>query len=221
MLEREGLAVAAVTAIAGAERMTARVTGAAGHAGTVPMAGRQDALAAAAAAVLAVEAVAAGRDGTVATVGQLAARPGAVNVIPGEATFSIDIRAASDADRRAAVAALSERFRAIAGERGVRIDVEPSHAADGVETAGWILAELLAAMAELGHRPFRLASGAGHDAAAMAAITDVGMLFLRCAGGISHSPDERITGADARAGAEVLLRAVERMGGERVDRIDS
>lgn len=68
-------------------------------------------------------------------------------------------------------------------------------------------------MVDLGDSPFRLPSGAGHDAAAMAEITDVGMIFVRCKDGISHSPLEHVTREDAEAGAELLLRSVERIGG--------
>lgn len=213
VLENEDLAVCAVTAIAGANRMTVTVQGEAGHAGTVPMNARHDALAAASECVLLVEDIASRHEQAVATVGQISVDPGAINVIAGETEFSVDFRAADDAVRRSAVLELEHEFRAIARRRGVRISLDRSHEADGVTCAPWIVDQIEEAMVELGHRPFRLPSGAGHDAAPMAAITDVGMIFVRCEGGISHGPEERVTQEDAIAGANLLLRTVERIGG--------
>ena len=213
VLENEGLAVCAVTAIAGAVRMTVTVQGTAGHAGTVPMDARRDALAAASECVLLVESIAKHHPQSVSTVGQISAVPGATNVIPGEVAFSVDFRASVDAIRHAAVAELQEGIQTVAKRRGVQIVIDKSHAADGVTCAPWIVEQIEGAMADLGHRPLRLPSGAGHDAAAMAGIADVGMIFVRCKDGISHSPDEEITREDAIAGANLLLRTVERIGG--------
>ena len=215
VLENENLAVCAVTAIAGANRMTVTVQGTTGHAGTVPMNARHDALAAASECVLLVEDIARRHPQTVATVGQISAGPGAVNVIAGVAEFSVDFRAAEDAVRRVAVRELEHGIQAIAVRRGVRISIDKSHDVDGVICAPWIADQIEGAMVDLGHRPFRVPSGAGHDAAPMASITDVGMIFVRCAGGISHCPEEKVTRDDAIAGANLLLRTVERIGGGR------
>ena len=213
VLENEGLPLSAVTAISGADRMTVTLTGSAGHAGTVPMSARRDALSAAAACALAVEEIAGTYADTVGTVGQMSVLPGATNVIPGEATFSVDLRAARDDIRHLAIAALKTRFDRIAAERDVELSVNTAHSSDGVTCAPWLVETIEAAMTDLGHQTRRLPSGAGHDAAAMAAITDVAMIFVRCKGGISHHPDESITREDAIAGAELLLRTVERIGG--------
>lgn len=109
VLEREGLPLGVVSAIAGATRARITVTGEAGHAGTVPMAIRRDALTAAAELILAVEAIgrAGEADGLVATVGRLDARPGAINVVPGAVEMTLDLRAAADAPRRRAFSELS------------------------------------------------------------------------------------------------------------------
>jgi allantoate deiminase len=109
VLERAGLAVGVVTGICGQTRVLVEWRGASGHAGTVPMALRRDALAAAAELLLAAEALARGGDGLVATVGRLSVHPGAANVICGRAAMSLDVRHADDRTRRAAVAALRER----------------------------------------------------------------------------------------------------------------
>jgi hydantoinase/carbamoylase family amidase len=205
VLEREGLAVGVVSAIAGATRLQVAVTGMAGHAGTVPMSLRRDALAAAAEAILAVEACCRGHDGVVGTVGQIEARPGAVNVIAGAACFSVDVRAGDDAQRVAALARIHAAFDAIAARRAVCIETERTHEADACPCSDWLSGRLAAAIAARDLPVRRLPSGAGHDAMAMAALTDVAMLFVRCAGGISHHPDEAMSRHDAQAAAAVVL----------------
>lgn len=213
VLEAEDLAVSAVTAISGADRMTVTVEGNAGHAGTVPMSAREDALAAAAECVLAVEDIARHHPNAVGTVGQLSVVPGATNVIPGLVVFSVDIRAPVDADLTHAMDELSKRMREIATRRDVSITPEHTYRMDSVTSAPWTVETIETAMSELGHKARSLPSGAGHDAGAMADVTEVGMIFVRCEGGISHHPDENITYADAIAGAALLLRTVEKIGG--------
>ena len=213
VLEAEDRATCAVTAIAGADRMTITAQGTAGHAGTVPMGRRADALSAACEAILALERIAAEHRDAVATVGQIEAAPGASNVIPGRARFSVDIRAAEDSVRANAIAAFLAELDRIAAARGITFARDHAHSANGVTCAPWLLDQIEGAMGDLGDKPFRLPSGAGHDAVAMSDITDVGMIFVRCKGGISHSPLEHITPEDAQAGADLLLRTVERIGG--------
>ncbi len=213
VLEAEDLAVSAVTAISGADRMTVTVQGKAGHAGTVPMTAREDALAAAAECVLAVEDVAHSYEDAVGTVGQLSVVPGATNVIPGHVVFSVDIRAPKDDVLRHAMAELTKRMNDIAARRDVSITPDHTYMLNSVTSAPWIVDTIETAMIELGHPARKLPSGAGHDAGAMADITDIGMIFVRCEGGISHNPAENITEADAKAGVALLLRTVEKIGG--------
>jgi allantoate deiminase len=210
-LEAAGLALGVVTAIAGQTGGTVRFTGVAGHAGTVPMALRRDALAAAAEWILAVEAVARETDGLVATVGDLELEPGAGNVIPGRVALALDLRHADDGVRACAEASLRRRAEAIAAARGVALSWR-SHetAAVGLSTE---LAELLArSVAAAGHPVVRLPSGAGHDAAVLAAIAPAAMLFVRCAGGVSHNPDESVTVEDVAAAIAVSARFLEGIG---------
>ena len=205
VLEAEHLALGIVSAIAGASRFNVTVTGEAGHAGTVPMALRRDALAGAAAMIAAIETEARGTEGLVATVGVIEAKPRAVNVIPAEVRFSIDLRAPSDVLRLGAVAALEKRLGAIAAERGLRLTLTPLHEAKATQCDEVLIAELKASLTRLGHKPRELPSGAGHDAMAVASLCPVVMLFLRCKGGISHNPVEAITVEDADAAIEVML----------------
>jgi allantoate deiminase len=206
-LEAEGLPVGVVTAIAGFTRLQVEIKGMAGHAGTVPMAGRRDALAAAAECVLAVE-KRGGAAGLVATVGKIEASPGAINVIPGAARFTVDMRSADDALREAAIAALSEEFRAIAARRGVELAIHGTQSSQAAVCAPWIMDQFATAVRAEGVRELRLMSGAGHDGMAMIRLADIGMLFVRCARGISHNPAEAITAEDAEIGARVLLRFI-------------
>ncbi|HEV3376773.1 MAG TPA: M20/M25/M40 family metallo-hydrolase, partial [Thermoleophilaceae bacterium] len=182
----------------------------AGHAGTTPMDRRRDALAAAAEWIGAVEAEARGQEGLVATVGEIAAEPGAANVIPGRATASLDVRHPEDAAREAAVDALRERAERIAAERRVGLEWDEIQSTPAVGCSPE-LSEELAAAAAAGHEAPRLASGAGHDAAMMAAITPVAMLFVRCAGGVSHHPDESVRAEDVQVAIDVMTRFVERL----------
>jgi allantoate deiminase len=210
VLEKEGLPVGVVTAIAGATRLAARLTGMAGHAGTVPMALRRDALTGAAEAICAIEEFCrTGQGGLVGTVGYIHATPGATNVIPGQVSFTMDIRAPTDMHRRRAVSDIVRRIEAIAKRRNLALQVDVTHENRTVPCAPWLKAQVAEAIGAEGFRVFELPSGAGHDGMAMIDIADVGMIFIRCRGGISHHPDEHVELADADAGARVLLRLVE------------
>jgi allantoate deiminase len=208
VLEREGLPAGIVTAINGATRFAVEISGEAGHAGTVPMSGRRDALTAAAEAVLAVERICGAQRDLVGTVGRIEAKPGALNVIPGAAHFSIDVRSPDDAERAAAEHAVETAIEGICARRGVRTRITRLHASRATPCADWLMAQLAAAIAARGIRVRKLASGAGHDATAMRDLTDVAMLFIPCAGGISHNPRESANAGDIAAGSEILLQFI-------------
>jgi allantoate deiminase len=210
VLEIEQLPVGVVTAISGATRLAASLTGMAGHAGTVPMRLRRDALAGAAECIVAVEEFCrSDRDGLVGTVGYVDAMPGATNVIPGQVSFTLDLRAPTDAHRKLAVADIARRLEAIAKRRKLGLQIDVTHENRTVPCAPWLKAQVAEAIAAEGYRVFELPSGAGHDGMAMIDIADVGMMFVRCRGGVSHHPDEHVDKADADAGARVLLRLIE------------
>ncbi len=208
VLEDENLALGVVTAIAGGTRLSVTVTGVAGHAGTVPMDRRHDAITAAAESILAIERYCSSSPGLVGTVGKISASPGTINVIPGEAVFTIDIRAAEDAVRRKAVEEVRQEISAICDRRDVQLDIAVVHESDGCQCTPWLMDQLEAAVVKTGHPPKRLMSGAGHDGMAMAHIADIGMLFVRCEGGISHHPAEAMTEDDASASASALLQFI-------------
>lgn len=210
VLEAENEAVGIVTAINAQKRARVRVTGEAGHAGTVPMALRKDALAAAAEMVLALEEIAGGFPHAVGTVGVLAPEPGATNVVPGATGFSIDFRSPSNSDLLAMDAAIGERFAAIAARRGVGLEIAPY--AQDVATAmdGGLQEAFAAGIARTGANlaARRLPSGAGHDAMVMAKLCPSAMLFVRNEKGISHSPLENMTELDAGIAVRVMLETV-------------
>ncbi|HUG62413.1 MAG TPA: hydantoinase/carbamoylase family amidase, partial [Methylomirabilota bacterium] len=210
VLEREGLPLGVVTSIAGQSRFRVEVGGEAGHAGTVPMAMRRDALAAAAEMILAVESVGAAgpKHELVATVGRIAAQPGAVNVIPARVSFTLDVRAATDPPRLSAVEAIRARFREIADRRHATLTVERYHETPTTPCAPWLQAGLAAGVEAVGAPVRRLTSGAGHDGHAIHALTDIGMLFVRCRGGISHNPNEYAEAADMGLAVQALVEAI-------------
>ncbi|MBP1206948.1 N-carbamoyl-L-amino-acid hydrolase [Duganella sp. 1411] len=205
LLERD-LALGVVTAIAGSSRYLVELTGLASHAGTTPMTMRKDAAAAAAEIVLLVERRCAQGVALVGTVGQLQVPGGSVNVIPGACRLSLDIRAADDAVRLAAVKDVLDGIAEICARRQVEFSLQRIVDASAAPCAPRLMDQLGAAIERAGLPRFDLLSGAGHDAMAMAAITDVAMLFTRCGnGGISHNPLETMTADDADIAARVLL----------------
>jgi allantoate deiminase/N-carbamoyl-L-amino-acid hydrolase len=207
LLNRD-LPVGIVTSIAGSSRYLVNLKGVASHAGTTPMSMRKDAAAAAAEIILYVE-QRCGEDqhaSLVGTVGQLQVPNGSTNVIPGACVLSLDIRAAADDVRDAAVADVLKKIEEICQRRSVDVTIEKTVSAPAAPCAHWLMNQLAAATERAGVKPFELASGAGHDAMTIAKMTDVAMLFTRCGnGGISHNPLETMTADDAEVSAQILL----------------
>jgi N-carbamoyl-L-amino-acid hydrolase len=208
----EGLPVGIVSAIAGTVRCMVTITGTAGHAGTVPMGRRHDAAAAAAELVLYVEQRCARAPTLVGTVGQLAVPNGAINIIPGRCELSLDIRAADDSTRDAAIFDVMTEIGRIAAKRGVIIESKEVQRTAAVCCSPRLQSLLADAVTRAGAKPRYLPSGAGHDAMMFDGITDTAMLFVRCGnGGVSHSPREIITAEDADVAARVILDTVLRL----------
>jgi hydantoinase/carbamoylase family amidase len=205
VLEAEDLPLGVVTAINGASRFAIEVTGMAGHAGTVPMGLRRDALAGAAEMIVGIERRAEATPEVVATVGRIEALPGAANVIPSIVRFTIDIRAPSDAQRNSTSAQITSDLEAIARRRSLTVACRQIHDAGACICDERLIDALGAAVVRAGCEPRRLPSGAGHDAMAIVQLCPVGMLFMRCKGGISHNPLEAIALEDADLALTVLL----------------
>jgi beta-ureidopropionase / N-carbamoyl-L-amino-acid hydrolase len=210
VLLQEGLPLGVVTAIAGNCRFWLTVSGQAGHAGTVPMGLRHDAVAAAAEIVLAVERRCSNVATLVGTVGRVEVPGGATNVIAGRCELSLDIRAGDDATRDAAIADVRAEIDAIAQRRGVTVEIKEMQRMGAVACSARVQSLFADAIARTETAPRFLPSGAGHDAVNFGGITDMGMLFVRCGnGGVSHSPRETVTAEDADVGARVLLDVLE------------
>jgi len=204
VLEALKLPVGVVSSIAGQSRISVHFSGEAGHAGTVPMALRRDALCAAAEFVLAVEALGRILPGLVATVGQITAQPGASNVIPGLVTLSLDVRHQDDVVREQACRLLQEQASSTGTARGISPGWHTLQQHRTVPCSSR-LTQLLAQAIEAAKYPvYSLPSGAGHDAVAMSDLTEIAMLFVRCKGGISHHPAESVAPEDVAAAIEVL-----------------
>jgi hydantoinase/carbamoylase family amidase len=216
VLLHEGRSLGVVTSIAAGTRHWLTVYGRAGHAGTVPMAMRNDALAAACEMVLAIEGRCRAGGSLVGTVGILEVKDGTGNVIPGEVRFSADIRAAEAATLAAAERDAFAECDAIAARRGVRLERYRTHAVEAAPCAAWLqdrIAESIERVEAAGPAR-RLPSGAGHDAMILAGVTDVGMMFVRCgAGGVSHNPAETVSAEDADAAIRALGDFFERFEG--------
>ncbi|MBA2332519.1 MAG: Zn-dependent hydrolase [Actinobacteria bacterium] len=197
-LDGLGAPLAVVPAIVGYVRSTVTVTGRAGHAGTTPMAGREDALVAAAQRLLAIREAALAIPDAVATVGQLEVEPGGINVIPAAVTFSVDARA-PDAERLDALVAA--------------LGIEPALRVEPAVMDGNVCAALRAAIASLGLPAVELHSGAGHDAGILAAAgVPSAMLFVRSLnGGVSHSPAEHSSDEDIQLAVDALERALRQL----------
>jgi len=199
VLQAQRRPLGVVTAIAGQSRIRAVFAGRAGHAGTTPMHMRKDALCAAAEIISVAEKL-----GVVATVGHCTVEPGVSNVIPEKVTFTLDVRDAADAKRKAACAKLRQLAVSVARRRGLRLDwqvVQETPTAPMDKNLTSILRNAI-------DKAPLLPSGAGHDAAVMASACPSAMLFIRCKDGISHHPDESVRTTDVAAAINALTRAV-------------
>jgi allantoate deiminase len=208
VLESAGRPVGIVSGISGQSRLEIGFTGEAGHAGTVPMNLRRDALVAAARFIVAVQETAREIDGLVATVGQINALPGASNAIPGRTVISLDIRHMEDAVRHAALDKLYMQVQQIAAAERVEFDWLLITDNAAIPCGSSMVEALSEAVREAGIEPMTIASGAGHDAVMMSELTPAGMMFVRCRNGVSHNPSEFCEAVDAETAADVLMRTL-------------
>jgi hydantoinase/carbamoylase family amidase len=208
VLEHRGVRLGNVTAIAGQRRFEIDVTGESGHAGTVPMPMRHDALAAASEIVLALEAEALEHDGAVLTVGRLVVEPNQTNVIPARVLFRVDARSVDDAQ----LARLGERVVAhaerVAQRRGVRASVREIERRAAVAMDFGLRVALGDAFEAMREPALDIASGAGHDAMCIATIAPAAMIFVPSAGGRSHVGNEYTSAADLDLGVAALANAL-------------
>jgi beta-ureidopropionase / N-carbamoyl-L-amino-acid hydrolase len=208
-LDRTAIPIGVVEGIVTIDDYDVTVRGFANHAGTTPMAERKDALVAASQIVIAVREIARSEPGAqVGTVGQLAVKPNAPNVVPGEVAFTVEFRDL-DGDK---VARLGEAFKKrcaeVATVSNVAVDVSFTSRHAGARATPAIQTEIEKAATSLGLKTMRLASGAGHDAQAIATLGPMGMIFVPSIAGISHSPREASRFNEIAGGADVLLGTI-------------
>lgn len=208
-LQAADLPLGVVTAINGARRLNCGFIGHAGHAGTVPMGHRQDALAAAAEWMVAIETLTTSRaNNLVATVGHLDTLPGAVNVIPGEVKLTLDVRGPEDGALAELLTSLLDTAQQIAARRGLTFSAEQFYGISATACDPQLQQRLAQSVEGLQGEAMLLPSGAGHDAIAIAERWPVGMLFVRCKDGISHHPDESVTVDDVAYATQAYLDTV-------------
>ena len=211
VLENLGRPLAAVGTIVGQNRLEFTFTGRSNHAGTTPMHLRHDALAAAAEWTAATEALARRTPGLVATVGALEAKPGAVNVIAGEARATLDLRHSSDATRIQTLDDLTREAETIAAKRGLSVSWRTLLAQRAVPMDPFLTEQIEHAIRKAGCEPHRMPSGAGHDAMILAEKIPAAMIFLRSPGGISHDPAESVHVQDVECALDCGIHLLERL----------
>ncbi|WP_339253618.1 Zn-dependent hydrolase [Sporosarcina sp. FSL W8-0480] len=206
VLEKQGAAIGVVSAIAAPVRFHVHIDGTADHSGTTPMDYRHDALLGGAEIALSIEkaALAELEHGTVGTVGVFSVKPGAMNVVPGTADLSVDIRGTNRESRKRVVAALETAVKRVSKARGLTIWMEETSSEEPIQMDKVLVAELKTICEERGVEWIEMTSGAGHDSMNMALLCPTGMIFVPSKDGLSHNPAEYTTMEQLMEGAEVL-----------------
>jgi allantoate deiminase len=216
VLEKLGRPLGAVEAIAGQSRLEFIFVGRASHAGTTPMELRYDAMAGAAEWITAIERQAQDIEGLVATVGAISAKPGAANVIAGEARLTLDVRHGSDEVRTGSVKDLIHLAEQIAKRRGLSLSHSTLLSQRAVAMDSLIVNEIEQAIRKTGCEPHRMASGAGHDAMILAERVPAGMIFLPTPGGISHDPAEAVQVEDVAKAIQCGLHLLDQLAASNI-----
>ena len=206
VLEGRGVPVGVVTSIQSSRLYRMTLAGASGHAGTVPMWLRRDAMRAGAECIACLMETAEEHRELVVTVGRVEVCPGATNVIPGQVSFTVDVRGTAEDEMDRMMAQAVSRMEAVSRLRGTKLAVCAEYRQAGTLCDEKLTAELARGIAAMGLPVIRLSSGAGHDAQVLAEEMPVGMLFVRCRGGVSHSPEEYVATEDLDYAAQVLVR---------------
>lgn len=212
VLQHEGLQIGAVDGVQGISWQRFIVSGEANHAGTTPMSLRRDASYATARMSTFVHDLAVTSNGTtVATVGTMQVKPGAINIIPSEASFTVDLRDNDEQRLGSAENRIAEYAVEVQSELGVRITATRLVRLSPVMFDGGLVRSIERAASERGLRVRRMTSGAGHDAQVISSVMPTAMIFVPSEGGVSHSPREHTEERDLIAGANVLLDVTRRM----------
>jgi N-carbamoyl-L-amino-acid hydrolase len=209
VLDRRGIDVGVVEGIVGIERWNVRVDGFANHAGTTPLTERKDALLTASRIVEAVNRIAVETEGKqVATVGKIAASPGAANVIPGRVDLTLEIRDLEMGKISEVQNAIEVEARRIAAANETQVSFERYYQSRGAPADERLREVIRRSAGSLGLSTLSLPSGAGHDAQSLALVAPMGMIFVPSVDGVSHSPRELTRPEDVEAGTNVLLQSI-------------
>jgi len=212
LLEEEGVPVGIVERIAGKRYRRCSFIGRAAHAGTTPLELRQDAfLGLADFALKATHHVAARHYGSMVTIGRVVLHPGSFSVVPARADFTFEFRSPDAAELQALETELFAIASDTASSRGLGFASKEVDKTTPVAAAPRLVGIMEEECRALGLLSMKMTSGAGHDAQILAAACDVGMIFIPCADGISHSPAEMIGWDDLEKGANLLLRTLVRL----------
>jgi len=208
VLEKKGCRIGVVEAIAGIRQFDVTIRGKANHAGATPMPDRLDALQTAARIIVAIDEMAVGSPNTVATVGRIGCEPDQINIIPGVVRFSLDVRDSDKSRLETATAGICRNIAEMCADRGVTCEIgELTHVEPVVLNDG-IIQLLEKKTREKNAAPLRMISGAGHDAALVAALTPTGLIFVPSREGLSHCPEEFTRIEDVALGCDILLAAI-------------
>ena len=197
VLEQAGTALGVVSAISGIERHSVTLTGETGHAGTLPMSARRDALVGAAVLIGEVDRLARHTEGLRATVGEIHVAPNVVNAVPREVRMTIELRAPDDTVRQEASTHLQTFAKRCADSHSLHLEMQRSYAQPAQPCDRALSESLAQAVQQVSNQKvIHLPSGATHDASAMADLCPIAMLFVRCRDGVSHTPAEHVSPAD-------------------------
>ncbi len=211
-LEAAGVPIGIVDRIAGKSYRWCSYVGRAEHGGTTPLERRRDAfLAAAEFALRGTELVASRHPRGLMTIGRVSVSPGSFSVVPGQVDFSLDIRSESAVTLREMSRDLLALAEDVAAARGLSFGSRLADETEPVAPPERLVRLLEEECRALGYAHMRLGSGAGHDAQIVSSVADSAMIFIPCAGGISHAPQETINWGDLEKGANLLLQALIRL----------
>ncbi|HBG6506717.1 TPA: M20 family metallo-hydrolase [Clostridioides difficile] len=211
VLENESLPAGIVSSITGFKSFKISVNGKSGHAGTLPMNMRLDAGCCACECVLAIEKVAKTTADLVATVGKMNFYPSSSNVVPERAEFTLDVRSCSQEILDNSVEKIFNEISHICENRKLNYTSELAFENVPVPCSNKITKIIEKSFIDLNLNPFYIYSGAGHDAQEMDNITDIGMVFIRCAGGVSHNPDESVSVDDLDTAVKIFLKILDNL----------
>ena len=215
VLERSGISVGVVSGIAAPIRFEITIRGKADHSGATPMNMRSDALLAASHIIIAANKFAKSKKTAVATVGYVHAKPGVLNVVPGEARLGVDLRDIDKASLDELNLELRNFIKELSCELKFSYEIRELSSDEPVKLSEHAINLLEDEAAKLGVKTLTLPSGAGHDAMNLTKLANsVGMLFIPCVDGISHNTKEAINFKDAVSATKILTNALIRLSNE-------